>query len=57
MTPLRIVHYGLVAGLTLDVIMKSNPGAIITLYLYRRDYDDQQHGVTRGKGVAFYAEA
>lgn len=57
MTPLRIVHYGLVAGLTLDEIMKSNPGAVITLYLYRRDYDDQQHGITRGKGAAFYAEA
>ena len=31
--------------------MKSNPGAVLTLYLYRRDYDDQQHGITREKGL------
>ena len=57
LTPLRVVHYGLTAGLDFQTIMKSNPGAVLTLYLYRRDYDDQQHGITREKGAAFYADA
>lgn len=34
-----------------------NPGAVISLYLMRRDYDDDQHGITRGKGAAFDADA
>lgn len=57
MTPLRIVHYGLIAGLTYREIKRMNPGAIISLYLHKRDYDDEQHGITRGKGAAFYADA
>lgn len=57
MTPLRIVHYGLVAGLDYQSIRLMNPGAVITLYLLKRDYDDEQHGIARGKGAAFYADA
>lgn len=57
MTPLRIVHYGLIAGLTYREIKRMNPGAVISLYLHKRDYDDEQHGITRGKGAAFYADA
>ena len=34
-----------------------NPGAVISLYLMRRDYDDDQHDITRGKGAAFDADA
>jgi hypothetical protein len=37
--------------------MLSNPGAVITLYLWQRDFSDEQHGLKRKEGAAFYAEA
>ena len=57
LTPLRIVSYGLIAGLSYQEIRKACPGAVITLYLHKRDYDDEQHGITRRKETAFYADA
>ena len=39
----------MVAGLTLDEIMHTPPGMVIDLFLYRRDYDDQLHRLTRKK--------
>jgi len=26
------------------------PGAVMDLYIYRRNYDDVQHGITRKRG-------
>ena len=31
--------------------MQMNPGAVIDVYLWRQEYDDEQHGLKR-KGVA-----
>lgn len=42
----------MVAGLTLDEIMHTPPGMVIDLFLYRRDYDDQLHGLTRKRKEA-----
>ena len=43
-----VVSYGLVAGLRLDEINRMRPGAVLDLFVYRRKYDDQQHGIKRG---------
>lgn len=42
-----MISYGLIAGLRYDEMQDMEPGKIIDLYIYRRRYDDQQHGVTR----------
>lgn len=43
-----VVSYGLVAGLRLDEVNRMRPGAVLDLFVYRRNYDDQQHGIKRG---------
>lgn len=43
-----IVSWGLIAGLSLPEIHRMRPGAVMDLFLYRRIYDDQQHGILRG---------
>lgn len=43
-----VVSYGLTAGLRLDEINRMRPGAVLDLFVYRRNYDDQQHGIKRG---------
>lgn len=48
MTYLMVVSWGLIAGLRLEEINRMRPGAVMDLYIYRRNYDDIQHGVTRG---------
>lgn len=52
MTYRQVVSYGMIAGLRLDEIMRTPPGMIIDLYLYRRGYDDEQHMLTRKKKEA-----
>jgi hypothetical protein len=42
-----VVSYGLIAGLRLDEIHRMRPGAVMDLYVYRRNYDDAQHWITR----------
>ena len=42
-----IVSWGLIAGLTLSEIHRMKPGAVMDLYIYRRNYDDVQHGIRR----------
>lgn len=42
-----VVSYGLIAGLRLDEIHRMRPGAVMDLYVYRRNYDDTQHWITR----------
>lgn len=48
MTYLLVVSWGLIAGLSLPEIHRMRPGAVYDLYIYRRTYDDQQHGIARG---------
>ena len=42
-----VVSWGLIAGLTLQEVNRMRPGAVMDLYIYRRNYDDQQHWITR----------
>ena len=44
-----VVSWGLIAGLTLKEIHRMRPGAVMDLFIYRRNYDDAQHGITRGE--------
>ena len=43
-----VVSWGLIAGLTLPEINRMKSGAVMDLFIYRRNYDDQQHGIMRG---------
>ena len=42
-----MISRGLIAGLTLKETLDAQPGFVMDLYLLRRRYDDQQHGITR----------
>lgn len=42
-----VVSWGLIAGLRMEEIHKMRPGAVMDLYIYRRNYDDIQHGIRR----------
>ena len=42
-----IVSWGLTAGLSLQEIHRMKPGQVMDLFIYRRQYDDQQHGIMR----------
>ena len=42
-----VVSWGLTAGLSLREIHRMKPGEVMDLYIYRRMYDDQQHGIVR----------
>ena len=41
MTYLRVVSYGLIAGMRRDEIDQAKPGEVLTLYMYRRKYDQE----------------
>ena len=43
-----VVSWGLVAGLSLPEIHRMRPGAVMDLFIYRRNYDDNQHFIQRG---------
>jgi len=43
-----VVSWGLIAGLSLAEIHRMKPGAVMDLFIYRRNYDDVQHGIKRG---------
>lgn len=47
MTYLMVVSWGLIAGLRIEEMQRMKPGAVMDLYIYRRNYDDIQHGITR----------
>ena len=42
-----VVSFGLIAGLTVEEIHRMKPGQVIDLFIYRRNYDDVQHGIMR----------
>ncbi len=39
MTYLRVVSYGLIAGMSRKEIDRTRPGEVVSLYLYRMEYD------------------
>ena len=43
-----VVSWGLIAGLSVAEMHRMRPGAVMDLFIYRRNYDDNQHGLTRG---------
>ena len=42
-----VVSWGLIAGLRMEEIHRMRPGAVMDLFIYRRNYDDIQHGIRR----------
>lgn len=42
-----VVSFGLIAGLRVEEIHRMRPGAVLDLFIYRRNYDDIQHGIRR----------
>lgn len=49
MTKREVVSFGLIAGMTYGEMLRMSPGMIVDLYVYRRRYDDEQHGIHRIK--------
>ena len=45
----RLLSFGLAAGLSLSEMKPMPPGLVMDLYLYHRQYDDEQHGIKREK--------
>ena len=41
------MSYGLIAGLTFGETLASAPGFVMDMYIARRNYDDEQHGIRR----------
>lgn len=41
--------FGLIAGLTIREMWTMQPGFIMDMFLARQRYDDEQHGITRGR--------
>lgn len=53
MTARKYVSYGLIAGLTLEETLASAPGFVADMYIMRRKYDDEQHGIKRTSETAW----
>lgn len=51
MTARKYIGYGLIAGLTLGEILASTPGFVADMYIMRRKYDDEQHGLKRSSAT------
>lgn len=47
MTPRTVTAWGLIAGVSLTEQGEMTPGYLCDLYVLRRAYDDEQHGVVR----------
>lgn len=43
----RVTAWGLIAGVSLTEQQEMLPGMVMDMYLIRRDYDDEQHGIRR----------
>lgn len=50
MTYLLVISMGLIAGLSVPEINRMKPGQVMDLFIYRRNYDDVQHGIQRMRG-------
>lgn len=42
-----VISWGLIAGLRVEEIHRMRPGQVMDLFIYRRNYDDVQHGIRR----------
>lgn len=49
LTVRRLTSWALTAGLSLRDAARRTPGEIVDLYVYRRQYDDEQHRIIREK--------
>lgn len=47
MTYRTVASFGLIAGIALAEMRRHTPGFVIDMYLMRRKYDDEQHGIKR----------
>lgn len=47
MTFRMVASYGLIAGLPLTEMRMRTPGFVCDMFLLRRRYDDEQHGIRR----------
>lgn len=56
MTARQYIGYGLIAGLTLAETLASTPGFVADMYIMRRRYDDEQHGIRRKSSAAWGGE-
>ena len=45
--PLRLLGYAMQVGMTEPQAWAANPGRILDLFLWKREYDDEQHGIKR----------
>lgn len=50
MTFRGVTAWGLIAGLRLGEMAPLSPGFVCDLFVLRRQYDDEQHGVRRASG-------
>lgn len=48
-----LLSFGLIAGLPYERCLRTAPGMIEDLYVYRQRYDDQQHGIKRKKETCY----
>lgn len=53
MTARKCMGYGLIAGMTLAETLASPPGLVMDMYIMRRKYDDEQHGIKRKSSAAW----
>ena len=49
MTFRAVTAWGMIAGVSLTEQRALNPGFLLDLYVLRRAYDDEQHGIKRGE--------
>ena len=48
MTYRAVTAWGLIAGVSITEQRDVRPGLLLDLYVMRRAYDDEQHGIKRG---------
>lgn len=53
MTARSYIGYGLIAGLSLEETLAATPGFVADMYIMRRRYDDEQHGIRRKNAAAW----
>ena len=46
-----MVSYDLIAGIDLAYMKRMRPGMVLDLYIYRQQYDDEQHSIRRKKNL------
>lgn len=57
MTYRTVTSWGLIAGVSIADQRRMTPGMLCDLYVLRRRYDDEQHGIRRKSDDVDYSEA